>query len=61
MTNTMNLYEATVVLPNGLQVKASTQAIDMTMAQRILTAQYPPGSWITNVLRVLSPTQRSGY
>ena len=60
MSNPIHLYEATVILPTGLQVKASTQAENMTMADRIIRAQYPAGSTVMGMYK-LNPDGSRGF
>lgn len=59
MGNPINLYEATVILPDMSQVRASASAENMTMAERIIRAQYPAGSTITGMFRINSDGSRS--
>ena len=54
----MYLYEATVILPTGYQVQASARAENMTMADRLIRAQYPAGSTITGMYKINSDGTR---
>ena len=60
MSNSINIYEATVILPSGYQVKASAQAENMTIATRMITAQYPAGSTVMGMYK-LNPDGSRGF
>ena len=52
MSNPIHVYEATVILPTGYQVRATASAEYLYLADRMIRAQYPQGSTLIGLRQI---------